>query len=529
MKSRAIFILPPYGSDAGIYLQPAWKVGRIPPLGLITLASYLTARGHEVKVLDTRALILSHKTGDYIPLILKEINDFKPDIIGINILTALFNEAQKIAREIKLKYPATPLIAGGVHPSIEPDLTLEQIPEIDAVCIGAGEEVCLELLEGNNQTAIPGLLWRGRRELYTARPAEMNIDKYPFPDYRLADSAYYTGFTLDNLNGWGYRGLGVLTSRSCPYSCKFCAADWSKPFRYHSTEYVVEMAEYLTSYDIDVVTFYDDTIAAVKNRLYDICRGFINKKIFYPHRNLRWFAALRANQIEPDILKLMKEAGCIGVSMGVESGSDKMLKVIDKKTTVEMNKKACAYVKEAGLSLSYSMMIGIPGETEKDMKETIAFLRDVPAQSAGIGSFRPLPGSPFYTEFVNDGTLDKRRTDWSNLGNFTVMPDRMFSAVSKDKFDEIFDRAQNAAYKQRRTAVHEDTLKYVPDFDTIISSNQIELSKGDGYQSSAHVSCSHFSLNTVKSSILPILLAVLPYKFRKALRGFTKAVLGKKT
>lgn len=525
MKSKAIFILPPHSSDFDNFKLPSWNIVRIPPIGLITIASYLHAKGHEVKVIDCRALITDYKTNDYIPLILKTIDEFKPDMVGINILTALFDEAKKISCEIKSKYPDLLVLVGGVHPSVEPELTFKQNQYIDAICIGAGEEVCLDILEGEKINDIRGLLHRDYSDKFVPRPVELDIDKYPFPNYALVNSNFYTDFTLDTLNGWGYRGLAALTSRSCPYSCKFCASDWSKPFRYHTPEYVVEMARYLSTYDIDVITFYDDTIAVVKDRLYEICRGFIKAKLFYPYSNVRWFAAMRANQVEPDVLKLMKGAGCFGVSMGIESGSDKMLRVINKKTTVEMNKRACAYVREAGLSLGITFMIGIPGETEEEMNETLAFMQDMACLSKGIGSFRPLPGSPFYYEFIKNGTLSKEDIDWSNLGNFSIAPKYLFCDVPGEKLDRIYDKAHKIAYRNRWTAIHEDILlKYPKEIKSVASRRKIKISKPDNYESSTHITYAPFSIFSIYNTLLLTLYAFLPFKLRKQIR----AVIGRR-
>jgi len=529
MGSKAIFILPPCNLDFDLFKVRSWDILRIPPVGLITIGSYLYAKGHNVKIIDCRELIVEYKTNDYIPIILQIVDEFKPDMIGINILTALFDEAKKISCELKKKFPDITIIAGGVHPSVEPVLTFQQNQYIDAICIGPGEEVCLDILEGGKINDIQGLLCRDCSDKFNPRPVELNIDKYPFPNYNLGNSNFYTAFTLNTTTGWGYKALSVLTSRSCPYSCKFCAADWSKPFRCHSPEYVVEMARYLSTYDINVIAFCDDTIAAIRDRLYKICEEFIDSKLFYPHRALRWLVAMRANQVEPDMLKLMKRAGCFGVGMGIESGSDRMLKVINKKTTVEMNKRACAYVKETGLHLATSFMIGIPGETETEMNETLAFMQNLNINSKGIGNFRPLPGSPFYNEFIKDGTLSKEEINWSNLGNFSITPEHLFCDVSRETFEKISEKATNIAYRNRWTTIHEDTLlKYPKGIRSIASRTRIKISKSDNYESSAHISYAPFSVFLIYDTLLLILRPFVPLRLRKqirALRGVLKRAL----
>jgi len=486
MKSKALFILPPYSSRLELFKVYSWKITRIPPVGLITIASYLQEKGHDVKLIDSHNLIVKYGRAEYLRHILKIVDEFKPDIIGINILTAAFDEAKKISCALKKKFPDRTIIVGGTHPSVEPILTLKQIQDIDAICIGPGEEVCLAILDGNKISDIPGLMHRDHVEKFKKRPVEMDIDKYPFLNYALFNRDFYADFTINTTNGWAYKSLGTLTSRSCPYSCKFCASTWSKPARFHSPEYVIEMAKYLSTYDIDVISFLDDTIAGIKDRLQKICEGFILSRLFWPHHGLRWFSNMRANQIEPGILKLMKKAGCFGVGIGIESGSDRMLQVMNKQTTVEMNKRACAYVKEAGLSLCASFMIGIPGETESEMNETLAFIKNLNCNSKRVGSFRPLPGSPFYNEFIKNNILKKENIDWSNLGSFSSEPKHLFCHVSKERFEKIYREALAITYSNPWVAVHEDTLLKRPqEIRSIACRTKVKISKSDNYDLSA--------------------------------------------
>ncbi len=489
MKSRAIFILPPNENDFSIVTAPPWYHCHVPSIGLVLLCSYLQAKGHDIKIIDCRELLAKYRTKEYIQFVLRIVEEFRPDVIGINMLSALFDEAKKISCALKHRFPDIQIIAGGPHPSVEPVLTLQQIPYIDAICVGPGEEVCLELLEGNNPSRIKGLMRRNHTDEFKPRPVVRDIDKYPFPDYSLVHDNHYTDFTTSTIISWGFRGLSAMTSRSCPYSCKFCASDWSKPFRYHSPEYTIEMAKYLATHDIDAITFFDDTLASIEDRLYKICEGFIGERIFYPYSKLRWFAGIRANQVKPALLKMMKRAGCFSVNLGIESGSDRMLQVINKKTTVEMNKQACAYVKEAGLCLVPTFMVGIPGETEEEMEQTLEFMRNVDCNMKGVGAFRPLPGSPFYYEFIDKKILIKQEIDWSNLGNFSIVPKYIFCNVPQERFEQIYNEALQLAYGQQKwIAIHEDVLRKFPDtIREIARTRRISICKSDNYESSHHI------------------------------------------
>lgn len=516
MKSKAVFIMPPSNYDFNKSRTPSWSVGRVPPIGLIAIASYLHAKGHDVKIIDCREIIVTHKTNDYYKLVLNIIDEFKPDMIGINMLTALFDEAKKISCEIKKKFPNSLIVAGGPHPSVEPELTLKQIPEIDAICIGPGEEVSLDILDGKEINRIPGLMHRNYVNKYEKRPLEMSLDKYPFPNYDLVNYRYYTEFSVNTIPGWGCKCLAVLTSRSCPYSCKFCASDWSKPLRWHSPEYVIEMVKYLSArYDMEVLLFVDDTISLNKDRLQKICEGFVKEKLFWPNTSLRWYAQMRANQIDLDTLKMMKKAGCFSVSIGIESGSDRILQIINKRTTVEMNKRACNCVKEAGLSLSSSFVIGIPGETEAEMRETFDFMKNVSVNTMGIGNFRPLPGSPFYNELVNKGSLSKENINWSSLGDFSILPDKLFCDVSIEKFKKIWNEAEEIAWGGRWTAIHEDTLlKHSKEIKAIASRTRVKIAKPDNYESSTQISYIPLSPYAVYNFLFFTMRNFIPVKLR---------------
>ncbi len=462
MKSKALFILPADKADYDSWNRPAWRSYRMPPVSLITIMSYLYAKGHKTDLIDCRELIFHFRTNDYIHIIFNMIENIKPYVIGINILTGLFDESKKIIECVKEKFPHIPLIAGGPHPSVEALLTFEQIEHLDAICVGPGEEVCLDIMEGKKFDEIPGLMVRGAFEKYKKRDVEMNIDKYPFPNYHLVNHPFYSTYSTGSTFGWLTRSLCVLTSRSCPFSCKFCASDYSKPFRYHSSEYVVELVKYLSNFDINTIMFFDDTIALVEKRLVEICEGFISSKLFLPYGRLRWYTQIRADQAKPELLRLMREAGCFYVSFGIESGSDTILQTLNKKTTVELNRQACAYVKEAGLNLGASFMIGVPGETEDDIRKTFSFMKEINTNSKGFGFFRPLPGSPFYREFIEKGLLKKEEIDWSDLGNFSRLSKYLFSNVETEKLFNLFQEGTALAYGDKWIAVHEDIAEQCP-------------------------------------------------------------------
>jgi len=284
MSRRILLVMPPNDSDLDNYNKPAWSLCRIPPIGLLSIASYLTKSGYHTIVDDCRHMISTFKFKYYLDGLKSIVEYDEPDVVGINMLTADYSQVKLIAEGIKRNYPSVKIILGGVHPSVEPDLTLKQIPEADAVCVGAGEEVMLEVAKGCSLDNIRGLKTRNNADTFIEREPELNIDKYPFPNYDFVNKDWYTQLSTYTITGWAFKGISALTSRGCPYSCNFCASNYSKPFRFHSADYVIELAEYLTKMDVDVVSFFDDTMALKEDRLIDICNGFIRKKLFYPQK-----------------------------------------------------------------------------------------------------------------------------------------------------------------------------------------------------------------------------------------------------
>ncbi|MDD5146084.1 MAG: radical SAM protein, partial [Candidatus Pacebacteria bacterium] len=230
---------------------------------------------------------------------------------------------------------------------------------------------------------------------------------------------------------------------------------------------------------------------------------------------LRWHANVRADQINPSNLRLMKKAGCFGVAIGIESGSDKTLKEINKKTTVEMNKRACAYVKEAGLSLCVSFVLGFPTETESDMRETINFMKILDCNSKGLGIFRPLPGSYFYNEFISKGVLLKEDIDWSDLGNFSIISKYSFCDVPRARFEKIVSEALEVMYGSRWTAIHKDVLLGYPKLiKEIASKTKIKIARSENYDSSTHVSYIPLSFTSLYNNLVLVLRNLLPLKIR---------------
>jgi anaerobic magnesium-protoporphyrin IX monomethyl ester cyclase len=462
VSRRIMFIFPAYGSDYELARLPSWQGCRTPPLGLLAITSYLDSRGQATRLLDIRELVVRHRTVDVLPLVSREVDSFSPDVIGVPILTAHFEDVRRLLKHLKNRHPNIHLLAGGAHPSVEPELTLAQIEELDSACIGAGEEVCLDISQGNTLKDIPGLMLRGSEEAFQSRRMETDLDNYPFPYQGIDNLDFYTGYSAYALPNWLCKSLIAVTARGCPFSCRFCASEWSRPYRRHSVEYVVEMVRFLARLGIDTLHIRDETLAADRTRLETLCEEFRRSGLFLPNGQLRWRCLMRADQVTPELLASMKASGCFAIGIGMESGTDRVLEFINKKTTVEQNAQAARYVMEAGMDLQANFIVGFPTETEEEMLQTIRFMSGLDINSRVCFGFRPMPGSPFYWELVQSGILKRDPTSWQNLGEITEVPNQSFAEVSVEGLREITKLAHEKSFGIQYVKVFEDVAKRQP-------------------------------------------------------------------
>ena len=463
MGRRILFIAPAYGADYELRHLPSWQGNRMAPLGMLSIISYLNAKGHKTHLIDCRELVIRHRTDKILPWVLREVKAFKPDVIGLQIITAHFYEIKALADRLKQRHPHIQLVAGGPHPSVEPELTLAQIHSLDAVCVGPGEEVCLEIAEGNSLGGIAGLMFRGSEHDFTKQHVVKNIDKYPFPYQAISNIEFYAGYNAYAVSNWLCKSLSVVTSRGCPHSCRFCSNDWSRPFRVHSIEYVIEMVRFLARFNVDTINFRDDTIATSRHRLESICEELRKTRLFLPEGRMRWKALMRTDQVTPHLLAAMKSAGCIDVAIGMESGTNRILEVMNKKTTVERNLQALRYITEAGLETGTNFIIGLPTETEEEIMETIRFMERLDMNTKGLCSFRPVPGSQFYEEFVATGVLHKESMDWNNLGDWSLPPEQSFCEVSLERLQELTEMGRSRSFGKQLVGIYEDVAARCPE------------------------------------------------------------------
>jgi radical SAM superfamily enzyme YgiQ (UPF0313 family) len=369
---------------------------------LLYVAAVLEREKHVVRVLDTQLNENATKVAEDVALL-------RPDIIGITATTPQITLALAIAGEIK-KRLKVPVVLGGVHPTVMPEETLG-FDSVDFVVLGEGEEtmpeLCRRIQDGESVSEVKGIGYKrhGKLRFTSIRPLIEELDDVPFPARHHLRSRWY--FAPPRMRGvWTKSTATIITSRGCPFQCLFCSSHlmFGRRVRRRSPENVVEELEHLRhEFGIDSIWFVDDTFTVDQKWVMQFCDLLIKKGL----HNLVWGCQARADTLEPYTLQLMKQAGCVQVDIGVESGSDRVLKILKKGITVEQIEKAFKICKEAGVQTFASFILGTPGETSEDIKKTEALIDKITPDYSEFFYATPYPGTDLYVLAQKHGVFDK--------------------------------------------------------------------------------------------------------------------------
>lgn len=356
-----------------LLINPDYMLYSDPPLGLAYLAAYIRKRGFQVKILDQ----LNEKE------ILEQINKINPSVIGLPAVTQNYYYVKNLAKKIK-KISNALLVLGGVHITTSPN-SFEN-SGFDIAIRGEGEIPFNALLESirlnkklvpNDLKKIKGLLFRDNKKIINTGISDQikNLDALPLPARDLLDMDYYTLPSMLSANSFDPCGA-MMTSRGCPFSCKFCSSScfWEKKTRFFSPVRVVQEIELLyQKYGYRKIAIYDDLFAMNKTRLEHIIKLLEKKHIL---GKIKFYVYGRADIFDEEIAKLLKKLNVVDISFGIESGSQKVLNYLKgKRATVKINENALKLANKYHLGGSGFFMIGSPYETKKDMEETYEFIK----------------------------------------------------------------------------------------------------------------------------------------------------------
>ena len=379
-----------------------------PPLGIMTLSAVLKRAGHEVVLFDLANPATPAEA------VVRETRRQRPALVGMSFLsTTSYPYARALARALRAADPGVRLAFGGVFASENDALILKQVPEIDFIGRGEGESLILDLAERRDDpSTVEGLTWRdgGTVRRNPDRPLERDLDRWPYPDREGLDLDYLESMPLDVPAVLSTeRFTTVQTSRGCPFGCAFCDIPGfsRRTWRARSPGHVLGELRELRRQGYESVYFIDDHFLIQPGRVEAICKGILAGGI-----PIRWGCEGHVDSACRDLFPLMARAGCRTLMFGVESGCQKTLDRLRKGQSLEEIADAVRAAKRAGIEIVHGFfVVGCPGETEADMKESFRLAARLPLDSFAFNRLCVYRGTPLWAQYVRRGLLDDAR-DW---------------------------------------------------------------------------------------------------------------------
>ncbi len=472
-----------------------------PSLGLAYIGAVSRQRGDEPRVYD----------GDVETIPLADVvREWRPHVVGITANTTQIKSAWRAAAEVKAVDAAIPVVLGGPHPSVLPAESVAR-PEVDIVVRGEGEETWRELcdvlqdagcrvqdagyrmqdagyrmqdagyrMQDAEQTHASCIVHRASLEKVCGisysdaagqvvhnpdRPPIKDLDTLPFADYSLFRMSAYTNLqpTLDTVDG--AKSFSIMTSRGCPYRCSYCSQSiYPQRYRVRSPEHVVaEWRHLVRDLGAQEIGVLDDSFNIQRKRVHAICDLLIAEGL----NHVPWIMinGIRANLADRDLLAHMKAAGCKRTAFGVESGNQAILDSINKHLTLEQIRAAFRAAKEVGLETIGFFIIGLPGETEETMEETIRFAIELDPLVANFSMLTPFPGTRVHQQ-IQEGGGRLLVDDWEDYAFFEGKARYEMGTVTAELQERKWHEAYRRFYMRPRrilqTLTRRQTWRDVP-------------------------------------------------------------------
>lgn len=390
--SRTVVLINP---RATYYDQIAQKC--YPPMHLLYLAAALREGGFDPLVLDANAFRM---TDDQIA---EQVRAIRPLVVGLSLYSDILGQVRDITRVVRSAAPASRIVLGGPHVCAVPEQTMAQFDQVDYALIGEAEgslpALCEALIGADPVDRIPGIVFRADGKVLRGPPAEFpDIHRVPLPARDLVAGAYdqkrYYSIMVRS------QPVDTLfTSRGCPFQCGFCY-NFRRQYRYRTPEDVVHELTLIRDRGIRDVEICDDTFTGNRRRVHEIFDLISREKLDVSFR-----IKSRVDVFTDELARRARRAGVYLVAFGMESGSQKMLDAMNKKTTVQMNARACALCRKHRMLSHSSWIIGYPGETPETVAETIDFIRTHHPSTVNLAVLRPYPATAAYEQAAAAGTL----------------------------------------------------------------------------------------------------------------------------
>ena len=369
-----------------------------PPLGLLYIAGYLEKFGSfDLNVIDAQVESLDYR------LLKRRISEFNPEVVGLTVMTMTLLDVIKTVAIVKELNSSTKVVLGGPHVNLFPEETIA-LPGVDFLVLGEGEKIFLELLENlydvSKLKLISGLVFKNGDEVVnTGIPLQLGeLDAIPFPARHLVPYKKY-----NSLLSAGQIVTTIFTSRGCPFQCAFCdRPHLGKKFRARSATNVVNELEACVRMGISDFLFYDDTFTVDRERVIEICEEILRRKL-----NIGWDIRARVDTIDEEMLVWLKKAGCRGIHYGVEAGTEKILKRLNKGISLDQVSRTFDLTKKHKIPILAYFMIGCPDEELNDILTSFKVMKLLAPDYVHITIFTPFPGTKLYFDGMKNGVIKK--------------------------------------------------------------------------------------------------------------------------
>lgn len=402
-----------------------------PSIGIAYMAAVLREKGYETEIID------AYVSGYTLTKILELIKKSNCDILGLSVLTPSVEVVYEISQTVRKLLPDIKIVMGNLHASLFSDEMLSE-NYADYIVHREGEVTMMELLKaiekkgGFEQVKGISYLKDGAIINSPLRPFIEDLDSLPFPAWDLFPMEKYSTDPRTAVKT-GKSEMQILGTRGCPNQCTFCSSKTEKHqgtrYRMRSPARIVDEIVYMNErYGAEVFGFSDLAFPLVKSHAEEFCNELIRRKV---NKKIRWMSECRVKPLDTELLALMKRSGCVRVCFGIESGNNTILHSIKKNFTTADVRRAVDTARKAGLEVDGMFMIGLPGETEDMIKETIAFAIDIKVRYAIFNIFVPYPGCELWDFLTKEGKI--KFDSWADFisyptfggGNPVYVPDGM--------------------------------------------------------------------------------------------------------
>lgn len=381
-------------------------------IGIASIAAVLLENDIDVSILDPEAEKLDLNALKY------KIQKIRPEVVGLPAYTEELFNAAAIAKNIKEVCPDTKIIIGGPHASAIPTETLEEFDSFDVAVIGEGEETFLNIVLGKKLETIKGIAYRENEQIIRTDPSPLisDLNSLPYPAWNLYDLNRYHAVSLPGFfeKRISHLELPVEGARGCPFNCIFCFRVTGRTIRFKSPERIVDEIERCIEFGADHIIFNEGTFGINKRLAIRTCDEIIKRGL---QEKITWSTESRVDTLDMELLSKMKEAGCYGIGVGVESGDPEILKIIGKNIRPEQSIKIFEICKKLGIKTEANFILGLPFENRESILKTIELAKKIKADNANFAILVPFPGTEVYNlAMKNQGGLKIKTKNWRLYG-----------------------------------------------------------------------------------------------------------------